>query len=358
MSINQNKDIFYTKLAFQQAEINLGSTNSNPSVGCVVVKNNSVISSSKTSFGGRPHAEANALRYNLDYKNSDLYVTLEPCSHYGKTPPCVQKIINKKIKRVIFSVNDIDIRSKNKAKKKLNKRKIFVKKDICKNLAKDFYKSYFLQSVKKIPLVDGKLAISKDYYTINKKNKFITNNNSRNLGNFLRSRYDCLLTTSKTINKDNPLLNCRTKGLERKSPSLIILDRYFKIKKNIKILQTKKRKIYIFTTIHNKLKERFFRKKGIQIIKVPLKDLEPNNLFYKIKKLGLNRVFVESGASFLSQLVKFNIVKNLYLFKSSKKLLFDGQNNCNIIYIKKIKLSKKIKVSVNLNGDSLYKVKL
>ena len=94
MSINQNKDIFYTKLAFQQAEINLGSTNSNPSVGCVVVKNNSVISSSKTSFGGRPHAEANALRYNLDYKNSDLYVTLEPCSHYGKTPPCVQKIIN------------------------------------------------------------------------------------------------------------------------------------------------------------------------------------------------------------------------------------------------------------------------
>ena len=110
--------------------------------------------------------------------------------------------------------------------------------------------------------------------------------------------------------------------------------------------------------MHNKFKERFFKKNGIQIIKMPFKDLEPNNLFHKIKKLGLNRIFVEAGASFMSQLVKFNIIENLYLFKSSKKLLFNGRNNCNIIYIKKLKLSKKIKVRVNLNGDSLYKVKL
>ena len=110
MKINQYKDIFYTKLAFQQAEINLGSTNSNPSVGCIIVKNNSVISSGHTSENGRPHAESNALKKKLDYKNSELYVTLEPCSHYGKTQPCIKKIINQKIKRVIFSINDNDIR--------------------------------------------------------------------------------------------------------------------------------------------------------------------------------------------------------------------------------------------------------
>ena len=120
MSINLNKDSFYIKLAFHQAEINLGSTKANPSVGCVVVKNNSVISSGRTSFGGRPHAEENALKKNLDYKNSELYVTLEPCSHYGKTPPCIKKIISKNIKRVIFSIDDVDKRSKNKAQKNLN----------------------------------------------------------------------------------------------------------------------------------------------------------------------------------------------------------------------------------------------
>jgi diaminohydroxyphosphoribosylaminopyrimidine deaminase / 5-amino-6-(5-phosphoribosylamino)uracil reductase len=113
MSINQNKDLFYTKLAFQQANINLGSTKTNPSVGCIVVKNDSVISSGRTSLSGRPHAEANALKKNIDYLNSDLYVTLEPCSHYGKTPPCVKKIIEKKIRRVVFSISDIDPRSKN-----------------------------------------------------------------------------------------------------------------------------------------------------------------------------------------------------------------------------------------------------
>ena len=113
------KDINYIKLAYEQASINLGSTSANPSVGCVIVKNNSVISSGYTSLNGRPHAEYNALKKKIDYKNSDIYVSLEPCSHYGKTPPCTNKIIRKKIKRVIFSVNDADARSKKKQKRNL-----------------------------------------------------------------------------------------------------------------------------------------------------------------------------------------------------------------------------------------------
>ena len=123
MSIKQIKDSFYIKLAYQQAEKNVGSTRSNPSVGVVIVKNNSVISSACTSLNGRPHAEANALNKKINYRNSNLYVTLEPCSHYGKTPPCTKKIISKKINRVIFSINDIDQRSKNLASKILIKKK-------------------------------------------------------------------------------------------------------------------------------------------------------------------------------------------------------------------------------------------
>lgn len=361
MKTNQNKDFFYTKLAFKQAEINLGSTNLNPSVGCVVVKNNSIISSGYTSENGRPHAESNALKKNLDYKNSELFVTLEPCSHYGKTPPCIKKIISKKIRKVIFSINDNDIRSKDRAEKILKRKKVIVKKFILKNFAKNFYKSYFLQTSKQIPFIDAKLAISKDNYTINKKKNWITNIKSRNVGNFLRSKYDCLLTTSKTVNKDNPLFNCRIEGLEKKTPNLVIIDRYFSINKNIKILKDVNRKIYIFTTVNKHEKENYFKKKGVKIIKFS-KNVDSNlslkKMLLSIKNLGYNRIFVESGSTFLSQLLKNRFVRNLYLFKSSNKLLINGQNNTSLLEIKKIRILKKNKIKVNLNGDSLYKVNL
>ena len=93
----------YLDLAFEKAKINLGSTKSNPSVGCVVEKDGSVISSGYTSIGGRPHAEFNALNKKVNFKNANLYVSLEPCSHFGKTPPCVGLIIKKKNKKSFFS---------------------------------------------------------------------------------------------------------------------------------------------------------------------------------------------------------------------------------------------------------------
>ena len=95
MIINHN---FYLNLAFSQAEKNLGKTKLNPSVGVVVVKNNSVISTGVTSINGRPHAEFNALKHKINYKDADLYVTLEPCTHYGLTPPCVNIIRKRQIK--------------------------------------------------------------------------------------------------------------------------------------------------------------------------------------------------------------------------------------------------------------------
>ena len=102
---------YYMWLALQQAKINVGNTNSNPSVGCVIILNNSVISASCTSKKGRPHAEVNAIKHSTTkLKNSELYVTLEPCSHYGVTPPCTKSIIKSGIKRVFFSINDPDKR--------------------------------------------------------------------------------------------------------------------------------------------------------------------------------------------------------------------------------------------------------
>ena len=119
MSTNPSKyqkNSYFMGLALQQAHKSLGNTKENPSVGCVIVKNNHVISAGFTGINGRPHAEQNAINFSKkNVKNSELYVTLEPCSHYGKTPPCVNKIIKSKIKKVFFSIKDPDPRSYNKS---------------------------------------------------------------------------------------------------------------------------------------------------------------------------------------------------------------------------------------------------
>ena len=113
-----------------------------------------------------------------------------------------------------------------------------------------------------MPLVDAKIAISKDNYTINKKNKWITNSRSRKVGHLLRSRYDCIISTSYTINKDNSLLNCRIKGLNNHKPDLIIIDRHLKLKKNLALFKIlNKRKTYILTTSNDKKKINYFKKK-------------------------------------------------------------------------------------------------
>ena len=107
----------FLDLAFQLAEVNLGQTGINPSVGSLVVKNNSVIASGVTSVNGRPHSEYNALNKLKGCRGASLYTTLEPCTHYGKTPPCVNIIIKKKIKNVFYAFEDPDKRTFKKAKK-------------------------------------------------------------------------------------------------------------------------------------------------------------------------------------------------------------------------------------------------
>ena len=131
---------------------------------------------------------------------------------------------------------------------------------------KNFYKSYFYKKNNFLPFVDAKLAISKDYYTKNRYKKWITNKHSRKRAHLIRSYYDCIISTSKTINDDNSFLDCRIKGLEKKSPSIIIIDKKLNIKKNLKILKKVKNiKLFIFTENPNKSKK-YFETRGIKII--------------------------------------------------------------------------------------------
>jgi len=363
MSTKINKitknNLFYMRLAIEQAKVNLGSTKTNPSVGCVVEKNGSIISSGRTSLGGRPHAEFNALNKNINFRNSNLYTTLEPCTHYGLTPPCVDIIIKKKIKNVFFSLIDPDIRTKNKALSKLNRNKIKVKKGILKDVTKKLYKSYFLKKEKFLPVVDAKIAISKDYFTINKKTKWITNRVSLVRSHLIRSWYDCIISTSKSINSDNSLLNCRIRGLEKKSPSLIILDRNLRLKKNLSFFKIPNRKIYLFTIKQNKNKEKVFKKYGIKVIRLKKMNNKKDymHIFSKLCSLGFSKILVESGLTFLSFILKEKLINNLYIFKAKNYLRQNGKNFCKNNLIKEINLNNKNKVKVNLLGDTLYNIR-
>ena len=133
------------KLAYNQASRALGNTGENPAVGCVIVKNNELISLAHTNFNGRPHAERIALsNKKIDFRNSLMYSTLEPCGHFGKTSPCTDIIRKRNIKSVYFSKFDPDKRSFKKAKKELSKYNIKTFKNIYKSAGDKFYKDFYI----------------------------------------------------------------------------------------------------------------------------------------------------------------------------------------------------------------------
>ena len=345
---------FYLNLAFQLAEKNLGHTKLNPSVGCVIVKNDTVISSGVTSMSGRPHSEYNALKNLKNCSGATLYTTLEPCTHYGKTPPCVDIIVRKKIKNVFYAFEDPDVRTFKKAKKILNNNGISCKLIKSKDYS-NFYKGYYINKKSKIPYITAKIALSKDYLTINKKNKWITNIFSRKTVHLLRYKYDCILSTSKSVNYDNSLLNCRINGLDKYKPALFIVDLNLKLRKNLLLNSLlKKRKTYLITLKKNLKKIKNYKKIGYNIILINSlenkKDFEKLNK--KIYKMGYSRMFIETGPTFLKSLIKNKIIDELFIFKSINKLGKKGKNNISINYLKKF--SPKL-LTINLNGDKLYK---
>ena len=351
MTKNHN---YYLDLAFQIAESNIGKTKINPSVGSVVVKNNTVISSGVTSINGRPHSEFNALKKLKNCAGASLYTTLEPCTHFGKTPPCVNIILKKKIKSVYYSFEDPDLRTFNKAKKILNLNGVKCKKFRSKKYHK-FYKSYFLNKKLSIPFVTAKIAISKDYFTSSKKNKWITNYFSRKISHLLRNKHDCVISTSRSINVDDSLLNCRIEGLNNSKPDLFILDQNLKLKKKLSLNKLlKKRKTYLITNKDNIKKAVYYKKKGYKILLTD--DLSIKNNFYlflkKIYAMGYSKILIETGLTFLNNLLKKRLINELYIFKSNNKLGKNGFNNDTVKFLRKI--SPKI-LTINLNGDKLLK---
>jgi len=340
------KDNQYMGYALRLAELHKGLTAENPSVGCIIVKNDCVISVGKTGINGRPHAEFNAIKKTKKNLNgSTMYVTMEPCNHYGKTPPCTKIISESKIKKVVYSINDIDIRSRNKAIKFLKSKKINVKKGVLDKEVFNFYKSYFFIKKYKIPYVIGKIACSKDNLINSKYNKYITNDHLLKISHLLRYRNQGILVSYRTINSDNPMLNCRLNGLDKFSPKRFILDKNLKIKKKSKLVNSaKKIPTYIFYNCNNNRKINYLKKNKLKLIKI---DLDNNNYldFQKILKciykLKIYTLLIEGGYKLTNYLLKKKFFNEFYLFKSNKKLGKKGYNNISNAINKLIKLYNK-----------------
>ena len=179
---------------------------------------------------------------------------------------------------------------------------------------------------------------------------------SRKIAHLIRSRNDCIVSTSKTINTDNALLNCRIDGLNNFKPDLFIIDLDLKLKKNLLVNKINyKRKVYLVTKNTDSKKKIFFKKRGIKILTI--NSLNKKNdfisLLHRIYKLGYSRTLFETGLIFLNTLIKYKLLNNFYVFQSSENLKKIGFNNSSVHHLKKIKL--KDKVLISLNGDTLYK---
>tara|TARA_B100000686_G_scaffold292491_1_gene321225 strand:- start:379 stop:1485 length:1107 start_codon:yes stop_codon:yes gene_type:complete len=357
------KDHFYMNLALNLARERSGLTGENPSVGCIIVKNDEVISFGQTGFNGRPHAEYNAIRScKKNLKGSKIYVSLEPCTHYGKTSPCSDIIIRSKIKEVIFSIIDPDIRTKSKSFKIFKAKNIKVKFGLLQKEAKKVYKPYIFSKNNKLPFVTGKLAISKDKFIYSRKQKKITNEYSDKISHLLRYRNDSILISSKTLNIDNSRLDCRIQGLSHYSPKRIILDRNLSIKKKSYIFRTSNKKNTIIFYNEGSLKKlNLLKKRGVKLIKL---EINKNNFFNlkfilnKIYSLGCRNLLVEGGKTLTNSFLKDKIFNQFYLFQSLNKLGKEAKLNVySELNLLSFKYKKRSKIN-SFTGDDILNLYL
>ena len=339
-----------------------GTTAPNPNVGAIIVKDGKIISRGWTGKNGRPHAEFNAIKRIKNKKKlngATLYCTLEPCSHKGKTGPCADLILKHGFKNVFISSIDKNKVVDGKGIQKLKQNNVNVK--FIRNKKINLFNNIFFNSInKKKPFLTLKIAstIDSKIATSNFESKWITSKASRLIGHSLRFRNDCLLTTSQTVLKDNPLLDCRLDGLESYSPDIFILDRELKIDLTKKVFRKNNRKIFILhNIIPTKIKSLRYKKKKIELISVSQNNgsLDIKEVLKKITDYGYQSILVEGGGKISASLLSNNLVDKIYWFKASKFIGQEGISAIEKLGIHNMKSIKKFNLSkvIKLEDDTL-----
>lgn len=315
-----------------------GNVSPNPLVGCVVLdKDGKQISTGYHKGYGMLHAEADALSKlnNDEAKGGTLIVNLEPCCHFGKTPPCADLIIKKGIKTLVIGMHDPNPVVLCKGLEKCKAAGIDVIENVLHDDAlklnevfvKNMTQKACFVAIKTATTIDGKIA------TKTGSSKWITSAKSRAEVQKIRNRYDAILTTSSTIIADNPSMTCTLKG--SKNPTKIILDRELKTDFNSKIYQTKGEKIYIVVDENIKGIENHGIPTSVVVIKCPVHNcrLDLSFLFKKLFELEIRSVLVEAGGTLNGELVSLGLADKIYQFVAPKILAdkeginaFEGRN--------------------------------
>lgn len=238
-SKHQNNDARFMGAAIRLAASHQGLTGTNPSVACVLVNEGRIVGSGITAIGGRPHAESLALAISGDLAHgSTAYVTLEPCAHHGKTPPCATALISAGVKRVVTAVIDPDERVSGKGHAMLESAGVECEKGFLSNIAANNIEGYLTRKALGRPFVTLKLAITKNgLLGLRGGGQLsITGSVSRSQVHLMRARHDAILVGAGTIRADDPDLTCRLAGMKSRSPVRVILDANASLSLNSKLV--------------------------------------------------------------------------------------------------------------------------
>lgn len=322
----KQRDVDYMRRCIELAERGHGFVNPNPMVGCVIVKGNKIIGEGFHREYGGPHAEVIAIRQaGKKSKGATLYVNLEPCSHHGKTPPCVETIIKSEIKRVVAATRDPNPLVSGKGFHKLRAAGILVETRLMADVARQLNEKFFTYMQEGIPYVALKIAQTLDGKIADRssKSKWITGTLARKEVQKIRSQYDAVLVGSKTVLTDNPFLTVR--DIKGRNPIRVVLDGSLKTRVTSRIYSTRDAATYLLTStnainanVDNVLK---LEKKGVQVFGLDGNSMRDMRVILRVlANLGISSVLVEGGSAIFSAFLEQKLAKRMYCFFAPKIL--------------------------------------
>lgn len=306
----------YMSIALELAEKGLGTTSPNPMVGAVIVKDGKIIGSGYHRKAGCAHAEVEAMndlhRRGYDAEDADIYVTLEPCSHHGKTPACADLLIKEKIGRVFIGMSDPNPLVNGKGIEKLEAASIKCEQGILEAQCRRLNKVFVKYITEKLPYVIFKAGITMDgkIATSTGKSKWITSEESRKDAHKLRSRCKAIMVGIGTILADDPRLTARIEGAE--NPVKIIVDSKLRIPPEAKVVGEN----CIVGCCENVSREKVetLTRKGVKVIKIGRDKVDLRSFMAKLAELEIDSVLLEGGATLAGSMVKENLVDEIKLY--------------------------------------------
>jgi diaminohydroxyphosphoribosylaminopyrimidine deaminase/5-amino-6-(5-phosphoribosylamino)uracil reductase len=315
----------FMRLALKLAQRARGQTNPNPLVGAVVVKRGKVLGQGYHLRAGQAHAEVIALdKAGSAARGGRLYVNLEPCCHFGQTPPCVDRIKDGGIKEVIFAMSDPNPLNNGKGARFLRRHGIKVVSGVLQAQARQINQVFIKYITRQLPFVTVKVAQSLDgkIATVSGDSRWISSSSSRKLVHRLRSRVDAILVGINTVLKDDPLLNCRLNGhLYKRQPQKVIVDSRLRLRPNLKIFSSRSPAPVIIATTRFAPREKvlYFRKQAKVIVAQDQeKKVDLEDLLRRLAKEGLSHILIEGGGKIIASALEKGLVDKMIVFISSK----------------------------------------